>query len=86
MDFKAGPFSRSAAACDLSIVVADDPMNHGQSEPRSLPRSLGTEERLEDLIPGIFVHTVPGIRDAEYRQGRLARIFHEGFASQGKYG
>jgi hypothetical protein len=65
MDLKAGPFSGSAAAGDPAIVNLDNPMNHGQSEPRSFARSLGAEERLEDLLQSSFVHAVAGIRDAE---------------------
>jgi len=65
MDLKAGPFSGSAAVGDPAIVNLDNSVNHGEAEPRSFSRSLGGEERLEDLFHGVFVHTVAGIRDAE---------------------
>src|SRR3954447_11444512 len=35
---------------DGPAVVADDPVAHGQSQPRPLADRLGGEERVEDLL------------------------------------
>jgi len=48
---------------DAAVVVPDDAVHDGQSQPRPLARGLGGEERIEHPVERRWVHAGPGIGD-----------------------
>src|SRR3972149_2071421 len=61
------PPSRLAVHVDEPVVLLDDPVNDGKSQACSLVRPLRREERLEDALPGLLVHSHPRVAHRKHR-------------------
>ena len=57
VDFKRGPFPRFAGNINKTVVLFDDAVNGGQSQPGSLAQFLGGKKRLEDILAHFLAHT-----------------------------
>ena len=60
-DLHHGARARPTIQPNITVALFDDSVNGGQTEPRSLVRGLGLEERLEDSSQGLPVHAHSGI-------------------------
>src|SRR5271157_4866613 len=49
-----------------SVMLLHNPVYNRQSQPRSLPRVLGREEGLEDVVQGCCVHPNSGVGNLKY--------------------
>ena len=53
----------------MAAAFAHDPVNGRQAEPGPLAVVLGGEERLEDLLHGVFAHAATGVADGDNHVG-----------------
>ena len=73
---------------DLTAALLDDPVHHGQLQPRHPSLLLPHEGRLEEVTPSVFIHHPAGgadrqqgilpRTDAGVRRGREGRHAHVG--------
>src|SRR5689334_22928717 len=61
IDLEGGPLPGLAVEPDRSRALADDAEHGGKSEPGSLSRFLGREERLEDARLRRRIHAAAGV-------------------------
>src|SRR6266446_4673215 len=61
VDREVGAFAGRALHARVATALLDDSVYGGKPQARALAGGLGGEKRLEDLEPGFFVHTLPGI-------------------------
>src|SRR5262249_51724222 len=72
-DLEGRPLSGLAPDENVPAALLDDPVDGRKAEPRSLVPLLRGEERLEDPLAGLLVHSHPGVAYGEHDPGAGAR-------------
>ena len=80
MSVKVVPHPGPALDLHRAVVPADDALHRGEPEPTT--GELRREERIEDPVPGGFVHARPGVDDLEERVAALGELARQLVARQ----
>ena len=61
IDLERGALSGVALHVNATAVLFDNPIDHGQPQPGTFAHLFRGEERLEDVIQGLCIHTAAGV-------------------------
>src|SRR5687767_15221558 len=75
IDAEGRALAGSGIHVDGSSRLLNDSVDGRQAEARALALWLGSEKGLEQVLPGLLVHSFTGVRDAEQNQVRFFRVF-----------
>ncbi len=65
VNLKCGSLAWLANACDVSMVVFDNTVNHGKAQAGAFPDFLGGEEGIKDIFQGGFIHPLTRVVNRE---------------------